>query len=118
MVHYEDGLVTGLLLGQPTLISLFGFQGIGKKSLSQEAVKRLFEGGEFVGIDVSTGTALTELALRLNASIRIETLNDAREVTLALVERAKANAKPSIAMFSTRHNPDQGCFTTITQPGP
>ncbi len=33
-----------------------------------------------------------------------ETLNDAREAALALVERAKANAKPSIAMFSTRPN--------------
>ena len=33
-----------------------------------------------------------------------ETLNDAREAALDLVERAKANAKPSIAMFSTRPN--------------
>ncbi len=29
-----------------------------------------------------------------------ETLNDAREAALALVERAEASAKPSIAMFS------------------
>ena len=35
-----------------------------------------------------------------------ETLNDAREAALALVERAKANAKPSIAMFSIHPNPE------------
>ena len=35
-----------------------------------------------------------------------ETLNDAREAALANVERAKANAKPSIAMFSIRPNPE------------
>ncbi len=33
-----------------------------------------------------------------------ETLNDAREAALALVERAQPDAKPSIAMFSTRPN--------------
>ncbi len=33
-----------------------------------------------------------------------ETLNDAREAALALVERGKANAEPSIAMFSIRPN--------------
>lgn len=55
---------------QTYFISLFGFQGIGKKSLSQESLKRLFEGVEFISIDVSSGTDLTELALRLNASIR------------------------------------------------
>ncbi len=31
-----------------------------------------------------------------------ETLNDAREAALALVERAKANAKPGVAVFSAR----------------
>ncbi len=31
-----------------------------------------------------------------------ETLNDAREAALALVERAKANTKPGVAVFSTR----------------
>ncbi len=35
-----------------------------------------------------------------------ETLNDARAVALALVERAKANAKPRIAMFSIGPNPE------------
>ena len=35
-----------------------------------------------------------------------ETLNDAREAALALVERAKANAKPGIAMFSILPDPE------------
>ena len=36
-----------------------------------------------------------------------ETLNDAREAVLALVERAKENAKPSISMYSTQPNPEE-----------
>ena len=31
-----------------------------------------------------------------------ETLNDAREAALALVERAKVNGKPGVAVFSAR----------------
>ena len=34
-----------------------------------------------------------------------ETLNDAREAALALVERVEASAKPSIAMFSKPATP-------------
>ncbi len=34
-----------------------------------------------------------------------ETLNDAREAVLALVERAKTDAKPRISMFSIGPNP-------------
>ncbi len=45
-----------------------------------------------------------------------ETLNDARAVALALVERAKANAKPSIGMFSTRPNPeDEELLKTLSE---
>ena len=36
-----------------------------------------------------------------------ETLSHAKEAALALVEHAKANAKSSITMFSTRPNPEE-----------
>ena len=36
-----------------------------------------------------------------------ETLNDARKAALALLERAKANARPGIAMFSIQSNPEE-----------
>ena len=36
-----------------------------------------------------------------------ESLNDARERVLAIVERAKASAKPSIALFSTKPAPEE-----------
>ena len=35
-----------------------------------------------------------------------ETLNDAREAALALVERAKTNARPGVAVFSSCPQPD------------
>ena len=35
-----------------------------------------------------------------------ETLNDAKNVALALVGRAEANAKPKFAMFSTQPSPE------------
>ena len=36
-----------------------------------------------------------------------ESLNDARERVLAIVKRAKAGAKPSIALFSTKPAPEE-----------
>ncbi len=36
-----------------------------------------------------------------------ETLNDAKEAALAIVERAKADAKPSIGIFSTQPKPEE-----------
>ncbi len=36
-----------------------------------------------------------------------DTLNDARKAALALVERAKANARPGISTFSTQPNPEE-----------
>jgi hypothetical protein len=45
-----------------------------------------------------------------------ESLNDARERMLAIIERAKASAKPSIAMFSTRPNPeDEELLKTLSE---
>ncbi len=45
-----------------------------------------------------------------------ETLNDAREAALALVERAKENAKPSISMYSTQPNPeDEELLKTLSE---
>ncbi len=36
-----------------------------------------------------------------------ETLNEAKEAALAIVERAKADAKPNIGMFSTQPKPEE-----------
>jgi hypothetical protein len=45
-----------------------------------------------------------------------ETLNDAREAALALVERAKENVKPSISMYSTQPNPeDEELLKTLSE---
>ena len=45
-----------------------------------------------------------------------DTLNDAREAVLALVERAKENAKPSISMYSTQPNPeDEELLRTLSE---
>ena len=45
-----------------------------------------------------------------------DTLNDAREAVLALVERAKENAKPSISMYSTQPNPeDEELLKTLSE---
>ena len=45
-----------------------------------------------------------------------ETLNNAREAALALVERAKENAKPSISMYSTQPNPeDEELLKTLSE---
>lgn len=52
----------------------FGFTGVGKASVIQEALKRIFEGVNIVQIDVSEGTGFVELALALFASVRHEVL--------------------------------------------
>ncbi len=45
-----------------------------------------------------------------------ESLNDAREQVLAIVARAKANAKPGIATFSIQTNPeDEELRTTLSE---
>ncbi|MFA4846312.1 MAG: TIR domain-containing protein, partial [Patescibacteria group bacterium] len=50
-------------------IALVGFQGIGKRSLVNEAYRRFFEGAKVVTINVTNGTGLIELALYLNQVI-------------------------------------------------
>ncbi|HXR15995.1 MAG TPA: toll/interleukin-1 receptor domain-containing protein [Terriglobales bacterium] len=52
----------------------FGFTGVGKTSLIDEALKRIFEGAEIAHIDVTQGTGLVELALELSALARHEIL--------------------------------------------
>ena len=45
-----------------------------------------------------------------------ETLNGAREAALALVVRAKANARPSMALFSTGPDPeDEALLKTLSE---
>jgi tetratricopeptide (TPR) repeat protein len=55
-------------------VLLFGFTGIGKRSIATEAVGRIFVGVDYVRIDVTEGTGLVEFALSLAASSRGEKL--------------------------------------------
>jgi Flp pilus assembly protein TadD len=52
----------------------FGFTGVGKSSLVEEALKRTFEGVETMRVDVTPGTGFVELALELRALTRHEPL--------------------------------------------
>jgi tetratricopeptide (TPR) repeat protein len=52
----------------------FGFTGVGKSSVIQEALKRIFEGASTVHVDVSQGTGFVELALTLFAAVKHEVL--------------------------------------------
>jgi len=54
----------------------FGFTGVGKTSIIQEALQRIFEGVSIVRIDVNEGTGFVELALALSASVLREALPD------------------------------------------
>jgi tetratricopeptide (TPR) repeat protein len=53
---------------------VFGFTGVGKTSLVEEALKRTFEGAEALHVDVTQGTGFVELALELSAGARRESL--------------------------------------------
>ncbi len=55
-------------------VCAFGFTGVGKSSMIQEALQRIFEGASVVRIDVSEGTGFVELALALSASVLREIL--------------------------------------------
>lgn len=52
------------------VICLTGFQGIGKSSLIEAAIRRFFEGSDIISIEVTGGLDLTGLALKLNAHAR------------------------------------------------
>ena len=52
----------------------FGFTGVGKTSVIQAALKRIFEGVNIVQVDVTQGTGFVELALDLSAAVRHEVL--------------------------------------------
>src|ERR1019366_39112 len=52
----------------------FGFTGVGKISLIDEALKRIFEGTQTAHIDITQGTGFVEVALELSAIARHETL--------------------------------------------
>ena len=51
------------------LVALTGFQGIGKKSLVAEALRRFYEGTERVDIEVNRGTGPVEFAMQLKAAV-------------------------------------------------
>lgn len=52
------------------MICLTGFQGIGKSSLIEAAIRRFFEGSDIIYIEVTGGLDLTGLVLKLNAHAR------------------------------------------------
>ena len=59
----------------------FGFTGVGKSSVIQEALKQIFEGANLVQVDVSQGTGFVELALALFAAVRHEVLPESLDQT-------------------------------------
>ena len=59
----------------------FGFTGVGKSTVIQEALKRIFEGANIVQVDVSQGTGFVELALALFAAVRHEVLPESLDQT-------------------------------------
>ncbi len=56
------------------MICLTGFQGIGKCSLIEAAIRRFFEGSDVISIEITGGLDSTGLALKLNAHARKEVL--------------------------------------------
>jgi tetratricopeptide (TPR) repeat protein len=52
----------------------FGFTGVGKSSVINQALNRIFEGANVVQIEVNQGTGFVELALALFASVRHKVL--------------------------------------------
>jgi len=86
---------------------LFGFTGVGKSSLVNEATRRLFEGADLVKIEVNQGTGQVELALKLtNAtkSILAESQSEEeikRQVRLSIETIAKEGR--ILCLFNVHH---------------
>lgn len=75
--HHEIGRIEQAVDDPETSgIWLFGFTGVGRGSLVQEALRRVFEGADSVKVEVTEGTGFVELALALNAA-RKESLPEA-----------------------------------------
>jgi tetratricopeptide (TPR) repeat protein len=76
--HNEIGKIE-VAIDDPDLRAVwaFGFTGVGKTSVVEEALKRIFEGVNIVRVEVSQGTGFVELALALSASVRHEVLPEA-----------------------------------------
>ena len=55
-------------------VCAFGFSGVGKSSVIQEALRRIFEGVNLIQVDVNQGTGFVELALALSAAAKHEVL--------------------------------------------
>ncbi len=66
----------------------FGFTGIGKASVVEEALRHLFEGANVVRIDVNSGTGFVELALALSAAVRHQLLPESLD-TAQLIEEIR-----------------------------
>lgn len=91
-----------------SLVLLAGFQGIGKRSLAEEAFRRFFSGAEYIIVDVTSGMDLTQLALKLNAYVRAMRLPESlsheqllREVMLSL--EAMARSKRFLILTNIQH---------------
>jgi tetratricopeptide (TPR) repeat protein len=73
--HDEIGKIEGAV-DDPGVRAVwtFGFTGVGKSSLVEESLQRIFEGVSIIRIDVSQGTGFVELALILSSLVLGETL--------------------------------------------
>jgi tetratricopeptide (TPR) repeat protein len=73
--HHEIGRIEAAV-DDPEFRTIwtFGFIGVGKTSLIQEALNRIFEGADVAHLDIGQGTGFVELALELSALSRHETL--------------------------------------------
>ena len=79
------------------LVALSGFQGIGKRSLVAEALRRFFEGIDRVDIEVNRGTGPVEFAMQLKAATQGLPLSEGlsgekltTEIRLGIEEVAKS----------------------------
>lgn len=73
--HAEIGLIEDAV-DDPELraVLVHGFSGSGRSSVLREALSTIFHGADIINVDVTPGTGLVELALKLNALVRNEQL--------------------------------------------
>lgn len=103
-----DRIELAIIDSETFIICVTGFQGIGKSSLLDEAVKRFFKGGDSISIEVTGGTDLTELALKLNAharqcDLKLGLSKALLEKELALSLEAIAKAGRFLILKNVRH---------------
>lgn len=90
------------------LVVLTGFQGVGKKSLVYEALRRFFQGIDCVAVEVSRGTGFVELAMQLNAAalnrpLEIGLTQAELETQIRLSIEATASSGRYLTIFNAQH---------------